>query len=70
MLLKKQIFDKKKATFPMKKILWVLFSRFMEHEKCQGTFYKGLQGFLTFMVQMIRSILWDQEVDRNKHFKK
>ena len=69
LLLKKQIFDKKKATFPMKKILWVLFSRFMEHEKCQGTFYKGLHGFLTFMVQMIRSFLWDQEVDRNKQFK-
>ena len=69
MLLKKQTFDRKKAIFPMKKVLWILFSRFLEHEKCQGTFYKGLRGFLTFIVQLIRSFLWDQEVDRNKHFK-
>ena len=39
--MKKQIFEKKKAIFPVKKILLALFSRFIEHEKCQGTFYKG-----------------------------
>ena len=39
------------ATFPMKKILWVIFSRIIECDKPQGTFYKGLEGVLTSIVQ-------------------
>ena len=51
--------ERKRQSFKWKKFCGLFFSRFIEHEKCQGTFYKGLRGFLTFIVQMIRSFLWD-----------
>ena len=37
----------------MKKRFWPIFSRDIEHDKCQGTVYKGSQGFSTVFVQMI-----------------
>ena len=41
----KHIFLKKKAIFPMKKSFWPIFFCNIEHEKCQGTIYKGPQFF-------------------------
>ena len=51
-LLITQIFEKK-AKFPVKKIFWPIFARNMELDKCQGTIYKGPQGILTIILQMI-----------------
>ena len=54
----KQKFVKNKATFPVEKRLWPLFSRFIERENWQGTIYKGPQGDLILIVQMIITFLW------------
>ena len=35
---------KKKATFPVKNIFLLTFSRGIEHGKCQQTNYKGLES--------------------------
>ena len=53
-LLKTQYFEKKKANFRLKKTLWPIFSRNIESDKPQVTTCKGLEGFLTNFVQMIR----------------
>ena len=47
------------ADFPVKKFFKPIFSRSIEHDKCQETIFKGLEGILTFILQLIRSILWD-----------
>ena len=52
-LLKTKIFEKKKATYPVKKNFGLFFSRDIEHAKSQGTVYRGSQGVLTFISQMI-----------------
>ena len=57
-LLKTQTFEKN-ATFPMKESFWAIFSRIIEYEKLQRTIYKGSEGFLTSIVQLIRSFLWN-----------
>ena len=51
-LLKSQIFEKK-ANFSVKKNFCSIFSRNIDHENWQGTFYKGLQGILTLIVQIL-----------------
>ena len=51
-LLKTQIFEKKSNISSEEKILGY-FSRNIQHDKCQGTFYKGPQGALTIIVQTI-----------------
>ena len=38
---------------------WPGFSHSIEHDKRQGTTYKGTQGFLTSIVQAICSFFWD-----------
>ena len=43
-LLKTQIFFKKKAIFPVKKLMWPIFSRSIENDKGQGWTYKGPEG--------------------------
>ena len=52
-LLKTQISEKKKANFPVENILWPIFSRSIEDDKCQGTTYKGPQNLFTIFVQVI-----------------
>ena len=58
-MLETRIFEKKKATFPMKKILWPIFSRIIECHKPQWTFYKGPKGILTITVEFIRAFFQD-----------
>ena len=48
------------AAFPVRNILRPIFSRSIEHDKCQGTIYKGAEGVLTIIVQLIRSLLRDR----------
>ena len=43
----------------MKKKNSPFFSRFIEHDKCQGTIYKGPKEVWTMIVQMRRTFLWD-----------
>ena len=43
----------------MKKRLWPISSRIIEHDKRQGTTYKGPQGNLTIIVEVIRPFLQD-----------
>ena len=43
-LLKTQIFEQK-ATFPVKKTLWPIFSRSIEHDKCQRTIRRDQKVF-------------------------
>ena len=49
-LFKTQIFEKKKATFPVKKI-FDIFSRNIKHSKTQGTLYKVPYGILVMTVE-------------------
>ena len=52
--LKTQLFEKK-ANFSVKKILWpIFFALIIEHGKHQGALYKGPEGKLTDIVQVIR----------------
>ena len=53
-----QTFEKK-ANVPVKERFWPVFSSNNEHNKCQETLYKGLQGSLTTFVQMIRPFFWE-----------
>ena len=43
----------------MKKRLWPISSRIVEHDERQRTTYKGRQGNLTFIVEIIRNFLHD-----------
>ena len=43
------------ATFPMKNILWPIFSRNIECDKPQVTICKGPKGILTIIVEPIRA---------------
>ena len=43
--------------FPVKKTLWPIFSRIIECDKPQGTFYKGPKAFLTFTVELIGAFI-------------
>ena len=45
------------AVFPMKKILWHIFSPIIECDKPQGTIYNGPQAILTITVELIRAFL-------------
>ena len=63
-------FSEKKATCPVKKRFWPIFSRDMEHEKRQGTGYKGSQGILTFFVQMMWTFIWHLRGRLNQTFQK
>ena len=49
----KHNFWRKKASFPVKKDKWPIFSRIIEHEKTHGTIYKGPWGSLTFTLELI-----------------
>ena len=44
---------KRKAIFPVKKIMWPIFFRIIECDKPQKTISKGLEGNLTSIVQAI-----------------
>ena len=55
-LLKTQIFESK-ARFPKKKKVWPIFSRLIECNKPQGTFYKGTNGIVTNTLEVTRSFL-------------
>ena len=50
-------FLKKKGSLSSEKNFLAIFSRSIEHDKYQGTIYKGPEGFLTITVEVIRSIL-------------
>ena len=43
----------------MKKRFCPIFSRIIEQEKCQGTFFKGSQAILNFTVELWRAFFWD-----------
>ena len=47
------------ANFPMKKILWPIFSRIIECDKPQGTVCKGQKAVLTITVELIRAFFQD-----------
>ena len=64
-LLKAQTFEKTKQHSSEENT-----SRIIEHHKCQGTFHKGPQGFLTFFEQMIRSLYWDLRGRSKRRVKK
>ena len=55
----------------MKKRLWPICSRNIEHDIGQRTKYIGPQANWTLIVQMIKTFIWDLSGggDRNKHFK-
>ena len=55
MLLKTQIFEEKKAIFPVKKRFWPIFHRFINYEKCLKTIFKDRKGLLTVTVEVKRS---------------
>ena len=55
-MLKIQIFEKK-AKFQVKKNVWPYFSRIIEQEKCQGTFFEGPEAILTNTVELIGAFL-------------
>ena len=60
----------KKGQLAGEKRFWPTCSRIVEFYKPWGTKYKGTQGILTSIVQMIKSFFETYEVDRNKHLKK
>ena len=49
--------SQKQATFAVKKILWPLFSRNIEHDKCQGRIYKAPEGLSIIIVQVLNLFL-------------
>ena len=55
----KHKFLKKKAIFPVKKKLWPISSRIIEHDKRPETIGKGPQGNLTIHVEVKRPFLQD-----------
>ena len=57
-LLETQIFGKKGSLSVEKRFL-VYFSRSIEHDKHQETYYKGPEGILTITVGVLGSILQD-----------
>ena len=75
-LLKTKIFEKKKAIYPVKKRLWLIFSRDIEHDKCQGTVYKGSQGSLAFLCKrneplyLARRRSFETNISKNSCFHK
>ena len=40
----------------MKKRFCPIFSRIIEQDKCQGTFFKGSQAILIFTVELIGAV--------------
>ena len=68
-LLKTQIFEKK-DNFPAKKLFRPIFSRIIEYGELQRTFYRGPKGFLTAIVQVIRSFRLDLRGRRKKFSKR
>ena len=58
MLLKTEGFEEKKATFQRRKPFGPPFFPIIEDNKSQATFYKGPQGTLTYIKQLIRSFHW------------
>ena len=36
-----------------------MFSRIIEHDKCQGSFFKGSQDVLSFTVELLRAFFKD-----------
>ena len=57
-MLKTHIFEKKRKLSGEEKVL-AFFSRFIECHKPRRKNYKGLQGILTNVVEVMRSILYD-----------
>ena len=55
-LLETQTFEIK-GSLSSEEMILACFSCSIEHDKYQGTFYKGPQGVLTFTVEVLRSIL-------------
>ena len=54
----------------MRKRLWPIFSRFIEHENWQRAQYEGRQGVLTLIVEIIRTFPWDLRGWQKKSFQK
>ena len=48
---------KRKAFFPLRKIVWPIFSRIIKCDKPQGTVFKGPQGDVTVAMEGKRSCL-------------
>ena len=69
MLLKSPIFEKK-GKFSVKKKIWPIFSRDIEHAKFQGTVHKGPQGILTIIVQILWTFICDLRGRWNQTFQK
>ena len=71
----KQKSFEEKWIFPLNKWLWPSFSRIIECDKHQWTFYNGPQGVLTKTVEVIRSFLqdikgcWNQMFLRSKGYR-
>ena len=55
-LLKTQIFEQK-GNFPVNKIFWRFFCRVIEHQKGDGTTYRGTQGNSRGILQVISLFL-------------
>ena len=58
-LLKTQTFFLKKSNLSSREKVWPNFSRCIEHDNCEGTFYKGPKGLLTIIVQVESFFLED-----------
>ena len=69
MLLKTQKFEKGKTNFPPNKFFRSFFSRIVVYEKAQGTIYRGPQGKMTGIAQIVKSFLRDL-CGRRKNFSK
>ena len=46
---------RKKQPFQGRKDFVPFFSRTIEHDKCQGSFFKGSQDILNFTVELLRA---------------
>ena len=54
----------------MEKSFWPTFHRNIDYDNCQGTIYRGPQGILTTIVQIIWTIIWDQSGRYKQTFQK
>ena len=59
---------KKKTIFPPKKLFRPIFSRITEYEQPEGTKYRGIQAFVTVILQDLR-IFGTYDVDENNSSK-
>ena len=54
----------------MENRFWTTFYRNIDYDNCQGTIYRGPQGILTIIVQIIWTIIWDQSGRYKQTFQK